>query len=151
MTMIVGMANDSTVILAADSQDSGRIDSLNTGVNSAQKLFCLSATIAVAIAGSAQLNDGQLISKHLKKISSILSQNINPSQSNRECAEAIRNYLCPYTDGGHELQLIIGFAEPVALFCVRLPTGTIKEIPDRQGYRFAMAGQSFSLWPNSNQ
>lgn len=48
--------------------------------------------------------------------------------------------LFPYTDSGHELQLIIGFAEPVALFCVRLPTRTIEEVPDRRGYRFAMAG-----------
>lgn len=139
VTMIVGMASDSAVILAADSQDSGKLESLRTGINTARKIIQLNDSgMAVAVAGAARLNDGRSITDHLRSITL-------PHTSVEEDITKIRDGLCPYTDTAHSLHLIVGSALPMALFTVRLPEGRIEKVPDRRGYQFTMAGSGADL------
>ena len=152
MTMIVGMASDAAVILAADSQDSGKMESLTTGINTARKIIQLNDSMAVAVAGSARLNDEVSITAlrwvnclafdtdHLQTIFSGLSH-----ASVQEDITVMRDRLRPYTDAEHPLQLIIGSGCPSRIFAVRLPEGNVDGIRSRRGYRFTMAGSGADL------
>ena len=144
MSMIIGMASASSVLLAADSQDSGFIragqdECIAFARNTARKVYRISDCIATAIAGSATLNNGRGVEEHLGALDI-------PSLPNKECVEVIRTHLHSYTDDKHQVELIVACACPPEIFTLKLPRGTRGEkVQVHGGFQFAMKGSGAVL------